>query len=427
MKKTLALFLTLGTSLFLHAQQVEQCATMSVYHQQMQNPQTAASMQQAQSAARAWLVQHPNVGHERATLVITVPVVVHVVYITPAQNISDQQIYSQIAILNQDYRRLNVDTINTPTVFDSIAADIGIEFCLATLDPNGNPTNGITRTSSTGGSFGAFFNPLTEDVKSNATGGIDPWPTNQYLNIWVCNLFPGLLGYAQFPGGAPATDGVTITYTAFGNMGTVVAPSLFGRTASHECGHWFGLFHIWGDDTDCTTGSDSIPDTPNASSASASDCNVNLNSCSNEDPYWGTFDPNDMVQNYMDYSHDSCMNMFTLGQKARMMSFLFTDSSRFALFSSPAGCNPAGVHDFSFDQFFQLYPNPTNGEVLISYFGKWSSEMSMEIIDIAGRTVMAKQVNVYNYSIDLGTLPSGIYTIRFIGDGGVAMKKIVKQ
>lgn len=427
MKKIYALFLCCGITTLLFAQQTDQCATMSVYNQQMQNPQTAAGFQNAQAAARLWLAQHPNAGHERGSLVITVPVVVHVIYINATQNISDQQIYSQITVLNQDYRRLNPDTTNTPTAFDSIAADIGIEFCLATLDPNGNPTNGITRTSSTGGDFGAFFNPLTEDAKTTASGGIDPWPTDEYLNIWVCNLFPGLLGYAQFPGGNPALDGVVITYTAFGNMGTVTAPSTLGRTASHECGHWFGLYHIWGDDSDCTTGSDSIADTPNANGASASDCQFNLNSCSNEDSYWGANDPNDMVQNYMDYSHDSCMNMFTQGQKARMMSFLFSDSARFSLFSSNGGCNPLGVKDFSFDQYFQMYPNPTNGEVNISYFGKWASAMSVEIFDLAGRRVMAQQVNEYSYALDLGSLPNGVYTIRIIGDGGVAMKKIVKQ
>jgi hypothetical protein len=427
MKKISSLFLALGISLFINAQQADPCATMAVYHQQQQDPVIAAKRAMSESCARAWLAQHPHAGHERSSLVITVPVVVHVVYITPAQNISDQQIYSQIAVLNQDYRRLNADTINTPTVFDSIAADIGIEFCLATLDPNGNPTNGITRTSSTGGDFGTFFNPITEDVKTAATGGADPWPADEYLNIWVCNLFPGLLGYAQFPGGVAATDGVTITYTAFGTIGTVTAPSTLGRTASHECGHYFGLFHIWGDDSDCTTGSDSIPDTPNANAASASDCMVNLNSCSNEDPYWGTFDPNDMVQNYMDYSHDSCMNMFTLGQKARMMSFLFSDSSRFALFSSPAGCNPLAVHDFAFDQFFKVHPNPTNGEVLISYFGKWSAEMEITVTDITGKIVMKKSVNEYSYTLDLSNFPAGIYTVQFLGDGGVATQKIVRE
>lgn len=387
----------------------------------------AAKRAATESAARAWLVQHPNAGQSRSSVVITIPVVVHVVYITPVQNISDQQIYSQIAVMNADYRLMNADTINRPTAFDSLAADIEIEFCLATLDPNGNPTNGITRTSTTGGDFGAFFNPLTEDVKTTASGGIDPWPADEYLNIWVCNLFPGLLGYAQFPGGAAATDGVAITYTAFGNMGTVTAPSTLGRTASHEIGHYFGLYHIWGDDSDCTTGSDSIADTPNANAASASDCQFNLNSCSNEDPYWGANDPNDMVQNYMDYSNDSCMNMFTLGQKARMMSFIFSDPARFALLTSPAGCNPATVRDFTFDQFFSVQPNPTNGEVTVSYFGKWSAQMNVEVMDISGRAVKTEKVNSYSYTLDLSDLPAGIYTVKFLGNGGVATKKIVKQ
>ncbi len=427
MKKLSSLFLLLSISLLVNAQVSEKCATMPVYQQQQQDPAIAAHRAATESAARLWLAQHPNAGRTRGSLVITVPVVVHVVYINAAQNISDQQIYSQIAVMNQDYRLLNADTSNRPTAFDSLAADVGIEFCLATRDPNGNPTNGITRTSSTGGDFGAFFQPITEDVKTTASGGIDPWPTDQYLNIWVCNLFPGLLGYAQFPGGAAATDGVAITYTAFGTMGTVTAPSTLGRTASHEIGHYFGLYHIWGDDSDCITGTDSIADTPNASAASSSDCQVNLNSCSNEDSYWGANDPNDMVQNYMDYSNDSCMNMFTLGQKARMMSFLFSDSARYGLFNSQAGCNPLTVRDFSFDQFFSVHPNPTNGEVMVSYFGKWSAEMNIEVLDITGRMVMNQQVNSYSYKLDLGTLPAGIYTVRFLGDGGVATKKIVKQ
>ncbi len=425
MKKLYTLFALLGSALLLHAQQPEKCGTMALNGQQMQDPNTAARMQAAQSAARAWLANHPAELRAGGP-VITIPVVVHIVYINAAQNISDQQVYSQIAVLNADYNRLNADTVNTPTAFDSIAANIGIEFCLASVDPNGNPTNGITRTSSTGGDFGTFFQPLTDDVKTAATGGVDPWPTDEYLNIWVCNLFPGLLGYAQFPGGVPATDGVAITYTAFGTMGAVTAPSTLGRTATHEVGHWLGLYHIWGDDQDCT-GSDSIPDTPNATVASSSDCQVTRNSCSNEDVYWGANDPNDMVQNYMDYSHDSCMNMFTLGQKARMMSFLFGDSARSALFNSPGGCNPLAIQQATFDCFFQLYPNPTNGELQVSYFGKWAANMNVEVLDLAGRTVMTTQVNTYSYTLDLSELPAGVYTIRFLGEGGVAVKKVVRQ
>lgn len=426
MKKIYTLAVLALSCIVLNAQQPEKCASMTLLDQQMQDANIANQIAMTQAAAAKWRAEHPGELRSSAPL-ITIPVVVHVLYVTPAQNITNAQIYSQIAILNQDYRRLNPDTINTPVGFDSIAADIQVEFCLATLDPQGNPTDGITRTSTAGGDFGAFFNPFTEDAKSNASGGKDPWPTDQYLNIWVGPLFPGLLGYAQFPGGAPATDGVVISYQAFGNIGTVTAPSTLGRTASHEVGHWMGLFHIWGDDQDCT-GSDSIPDTPNADQASSSDCQVTRNSCSNEDPYWGINDPNDMVQNYMDYSHDSCMNMFTLGQKARMMSFLYTDSARFALFSSPAGCNGVGIHETpAFGQYFNVYPNPSDGIVNVSYCGNSSAEMTVEVLDITGKVVATYNVTSYSYQLNMSMLAAGVYTMKFIGATEVATKKIIRQ
>jgi Pregnancy-associated plasma protein-A/Secretion system C-terminal sorting domain len=426
MKKTLTILALCFAAFIMHAQQTDRCASMLVYEQHQQDVSVGANMAISQSAARAWYNAHYN-QIPRTSTIITIPVVVHVVYITPQENITDAQIYSQIAVLNADFQRTNADSVSTPTIFDSIAANVGIEFCLASVDPNGNPTNGITRTSSTGGSFGAFFNPFTEDVKTTATGGIDPWPTNQYLNIWVCKLFPGLLGYAQFPGDNPATDGVAITYTAFGTIGTVTAPSTLGRTATHEIGHWLGLYHIWGDDSDCTTGSDSIADTPNAAGASASDCNVTANDCANEDPWWGSVDPPNMVQNYMDYSHDSCMNMFTNGQKTRMLSFLYGDPARFALFSSPGGCNPLGTTEFTFDRYFSIYPNPTNNLVMVSYFGKWDATMTVDVLDITGKVVMTQAISQYNYSIDLSLLPAGVYTLRFIGEGGVAAKRVIKN
>lgn len=413
------------TCLFLHAQQ-EQCASMTILNQQMQDQDRAEQIRMTQAAAAKWRAEHQ--GDMRAPApIMTIPVVVHVLYKNATQNITDQQIYSQIAILNQDYRRLNADTINTPSMFDSIAADINVEFCLATIDPNGNPTNGITRTSTTGGQVFGFFSPLGDDAKFDSLGGKDAWPADEYLNIWVCELFPGLLGYAQFPGGAAATDGVVITYTAFGNTGTVAAPSLLGRTTTHEVGHWMGLYHIWGDDSDCT-GSDSIPDTPNADAASQSNCQVTMNSCSNEDVFWGTFDPNDMVQNYMDYSHDSCMNMFTLGQKTRMYSFLYTDSMRLGLFTSPAGCNGVGVDELpAFGQYFSIYPNPTNGVVNVSYFGNAGAEMAVEIFDVTGKRVGSYTSTAYSYAVDLSYLSAGVYTMKFTGAQETATKKIILQ
>jgi hypothetical protein len=411
----------------LQAQQPVHCGTMPVHELHKNNPQNLAGIIQAQTAAREWRENHAAQMRGGNPAILTIPVVVHVLYKNAAQNITDQQIQSQISVLNEDYRALNANISSLPAIFDTIAADVEIEFCLANFDPNGNPTNGITRTSTQGGQFLGYFNPFTEDAKFDSTGGKNAWPTDQYLNIWVCELFPGLLGYAQFPGDVGATDGVVVTYTAFGTIGTVTAPSTLGRTATHEVGHWLGLYHIWGDDNDCTTGSDSIPDTPNAASESQSDCQITRNSCSNEDPWWGVIDPPDMVQNYMDYSNDSCMAMFTLGQKARMLSFLNSDPRRAALFSSPAGCAPQGVqqHQYQFGDYFSLYPNPTNGIVNVSYFGNEAAQMNIEVLDLNGRVVGAFTTTDYSYTLDLSNLPAGVYAVRFSNADRAAVKQLI--
>jgi hypothetical protein len=408
------------------AQQTEQCATMAVYQRQMQNPASAQQYHAAQQAAANWRAQSANKTNGGAPI-LTIPVVVHVLYKNANQNISNSQIQSQIAILNRDYRRLNPDTINTPAMFDSIAADIQVEFCMAALDPSGNATDGITRTSTTGGQLFGFFSPFGDDAKFDSLGGHNAWPADRYLNIWVCEMFPGLLGYAQFPGGLAATDGVVISYQAFGDEGTIAAPSTLGRTTVHEVGHWMGLYHIWGDDQDCT-GSDSIPDTPNADAASSSDCQVTRNSCSNEDTYWGSFDPNDMVQNYMDYSHDSCMNMFTEGQKARMHSFLLSDPDRLALFNSPAGCQVVGVQaPIAFGNAFTIYPNPSEGIVRIEYRGTEEIAMKIDVLDLTGKIVRTYTTEAYDIQLDLSALAKGLYTIRISSESGMTTKKLILE
>jgi hypothetical protein len=426
MKKLYFLITFLVLATVACAQPQEQCATMSVLNRQMQNPEIADRYHAAQQSAAQWRTQH-TVNKTNGGPTLTIPVVVHVLYKNTNQNISDAQIHSQIAILNADYRRLNADTSNTPVEFDSIAADIEVEFCLASLDPDGNPTNGITRTSTQGGQLLGWFSPIFEDAKYDSTGGHNAWPADEYLNIWICEMFPGLLGYAQFPGGLPATDGVVISYQAFGDIGTIAAPSTLGRTTVHEIGHWMGLYHIWGDDQDCVTGSDSIFDTPNAEGASSSDCQVGRNSCSNEDPYWGAFDPNDMVQNYMDYSHDSCMNMFSLGQKARMHSFLNSDPVRMALFNSPAGCSNAVATAAPKSQDFIVYPNPSTGNVEISLLGQWSPLMVVEVVDLAGNVVYRSKPEAGSFSVDLAGVAAGLYVLRIVSEDGVVVKKLMLQ
>ena len=244
-----------------------------------------------------------------ARQLITIPVVVHVVSKKAEEDISDTQIKSQVAVLNKDFRARNTDATNTPSVWSGLVADANIQFALATKDPKGKATTGITRTATTRTSFGA-----DDSVKTKAGGGAPAWPAGRYLNLWVCNLGGGLLGYAQFPGGPAKTDGVVILHSAFGTSGTAAAPFNLGRTATHEIGHWLNLRHIWGDENDCS-GTDHVSDTPNAQLPNYGSPTFPHLSCENG--------PNgDMFMNYMDYVDDAAMVMFATGQITRMNAAL---------------------------------------------------------------------------------------------------------
>ncbi|MCB9303709.1 MAG: T9SS type A sorting domain-containing protein [Lewinellaceae bacterium] len=318
----LSILILLGIAPSVFAQR--DCGTMQYleYEQQL-DPQRLERLEMIEKHTREFL-NNPN---RDVTGVITIPVVVHVVWNTSTENLSDAQIQTQIDVLNEDFRRLNADASNTPSVFLGVAADTEIEFCLATVDPNGNATNGITRTQTSSTSFSTNNN-----VKFNATGGHDAWPSGQYLNIWVCDLSGGLLGYAQFPGGNSATDGVVCDYLYFGTIGTATPPYHLGRTATHEVGHWLNLRHIWGDGG-CSV-DDLVSDTPLAGSANFTGAPCTFpgpNTCNT-----GAGDLPDMFQNYMDYSDDACMNILTLGQKARMRALFDTGGARQSILTSTA-------------------------------------------------------------------------------------------
>jgi hypothetical protein len=254
--------------------------------------------------------------------VVNIPVVVHVLYNTSSQNITDAQIKSQIDVLNEDYRKLNADRTTVPSAFAGLAADIEINFCLASKNPSGATTTGIVRKSTTKTSFSD-----DDGAKYSSTGGDDAWNSSQYLNLWVCNLGGGLLGYAQFPGGPAATDGVVILYSSFGRTGTVSAPYDKGRTATHEVGHWLNLRHIWGD---ASCGSDLVNDTPTQQTSNYGCPTYPHKTCSNTTS-------GDMFMNYMDYTDDGCMNMFSAGQKTRMQALFASGGSRAAILTSQ-GC-----------------------------------------------------------------------------------------
>lgn len=279
---------------------------MEVHHRLMElHPEYRAALGRLEMATRARLVAATAAPVQE----VTIPVVVHVVFRTQAENISDAQVNSEILALNNDYGATNADRSQTPPVWAGLISDTKIRFALAKTDPNGNPTSGITRTQTTVSSF-----TQDDSVKSSNTGGADIWPSDKYLNIWVCQLGGGLLGYAQFPGGPAATDGVVILNTGFGTTGIATAPFNLGRTATHEVGHWLNLRHIWGDTEDCT-GSDMVDDTPVAQHPNFGSPTFPHISCNNG--------PNgDMFMNYMDYVDDAAMVMFTNGQIARMQATL---------------------------------------------------------------------------------------------------------
>jgi hypothetical protein len=256
--------------------------------------------------------------------VTRIPIVVHVVWNTPEQNISDAQIRSQIDILNHDFRKTNADVKQVPPGWSSVAADARVEFVLASTGPDGQASSGITRTRTTIQEFTVESNA----VKSAAKGGAAPWPTDKYLNIWVCQLEGGLLGYAEFPGAPAEIDGVVIVHSAFGTIGTATAPFNAGRTATHEIGHWLGLFHIWGDDGTGCGGTDEVDDTPNQAGPNFGAPTFPSVSCNN-----GPL--GDMFVNFMDYTDDAAMHMFTEGQVLRMHASLDAPRSQLGTIPTP--------------------------------------------------------------------------------------------
>jgi hypothetical protein len=238
---------------------------------------------------------------------IEIPVVVNVLYNTSAENISDAQIQSQIDVLNEDYNATNADVTKTPSIFQGVVADVDINFVLVA----------VNRKYSGKKSW-----MTNDDMKRTSKGGIDPTSPETHLNMWVVNKMSSqgrtILGYAQFPGGNPATDGVVIGHNFFGRVGRLSAPFNLGRTATHEVGHWMNLRHIWGD---ATCGNDFVADTPLHNTANYG-CPAagHTSTCSGN--------PVEMTMNYMDYTDDACMYMFSQGQKDRMMAIFSSGGPR---------------------------------------------------------------------------------------------------
>jgi hypothetical protein len=339
-------------------------------------------------------------------IAIKIPVVVHVVYKTQAQNISDEQIMSQITVLNNDFRRRNTDTVKTPDRFKSYAADVQIEFALATADPNGRATTGIIRKQTNINEF-----KLDDKIKYSAQGGDDAWDSRYYLNIWVGNL-GRILGYSSVPGAAMGKDGIAINYTAFGTV-NVRQPYHLGRTAVHEVGHWLALKHIWGDSY---CGDDLVHDTPKQGNFTPGCPTTVRSSCNN-----GT--NGDMYMNYMDYTADECLNMFTLGQRQRMLALFTAGGPRSLMLTSKGLSQPWNttppepiVEAPVADPVFKFHPNPVRNEVVLNFDDQSWIGKTISIVNLNGVVIVKLQVGSKTQKLNLTQLKTGMYFIQ--GENG---------
>lgn len=399
-------------------------------------------------AIRATFEEAKRLGHNevRQRSPLTIQVVVHVVWNETDENLSDAIIEDQIRVLNEDYNRLNADTSDLREEFQFVAGNADIHFELAQIVRV--QTQELFEIDVLGGD-------LLSNLKSDATGGSDAWDTEHYLNIWVCKIQPTtifglevgqILGFAFPPDGlshwpddssAPTAgeDGVVIDFRAFSsiNPNPIENPTdgstlnMKGRTPVHEVGHYLGLRHIWGDGglfgpNDCAQ-SDGVDDTPFANAQSEFDCDKTKNSCEQVELFYNE-DPLDLVENYMDYSSEECMNMFTKGQVEIMRGVLM--GPRAGLLSSVSTHQPASVLQSS------LAPNPANDRALLRFQLPEAREVSIQVLSADGRRVIDLHAQQYGsglqqVSLDTRHLATGMYLVQVQSGATVEVKKLAVQ
>ena len=410
--------LIMGCILFPFMGQAQRACYSHTYQQQVMadNPGITDAIKSIDNFARNYTDNNQQRDH--GGNVIIIPVVVHILYHSPAENtvLTDEYVAKQIEILNKCFRRLNADTASTPSYFKSLAADCEIEFRLAISDPRRRNTNGIVRK----------YTPLTEwqdndNMKFSSLMGDDGWDPKSYLNIWVCNL-QRVAGYASMPGGPESKDGVVIDFEVFGANPSSAGFDM-GKTAVHEIGHWLNLKHLWGDEY---CGDDGVNDTPKQGGYNTGCPTGNHVTCSNG-PH------GDMYMNYMDFTNDACVNMFTVGQKNRMRALFAPGGARASILSS-TGLLPPLFFESPLPEESprwlhpQLYPNPTTSQLTLdlAYDTRWLGK-TLSIINMEGRVVKQVVIDSKIQTINCSQLQAGIYIITAKKeDGGRIQQKFVK-
>lgn len=326
----LCFFLTciFGETHLLYAQ--ERCGSMELLNKRFQE-QPALKVQFNQREARLKQIINARMAAGKSlktTGEITIPVVFHVV-LSRQSLVTDAQILAQLDTINKDYAGRNAGADKIPLYFKPLFGQSGIQFCLAQRTPEDAASTGIVRYTTLRNSF----DYTTNQLKHAESGGADAWDTDRFLNIWITDLSSTTLGYATFPSdGVPDEQGVAIDYSSL--PGGSAESYNQGKTLTHELGHYFNLFHIWGDDNGSCSGTDEVEDTPNQGNSTNS-CRTGIltDNCT-------TATPGIMYQNYMDYTPDACLYMFTKMQVARMEAAYETYRS---LLSLSNGCVPVNL------------------------------------------------------------------------------------
>lgn len=413
--RTFATVLLTVVALQLSAQR--ECATASyIEHQRQSSSAAAARMAQVESfisrqTARLSSRENGQAPESFNNGLIRIPVVVHVLFAPGTTPVSDAQVKSQIDALNRDFRRKNSDSALTPGRFKKLAADVKIEFVLATVDPEGRPTAGIVRKKTHVKEWEMPDHPTDVDmIKSSAHCGDNPWDPASYLNIWVGPMRK-LLGYSSYVDGNQQLDGIVINPRAFGTTNTG-APFHLGRTAVHEVGHWLGLKHIWGDQ-DC--GDDGVEDTPRQRGFTSKCPSDSVPAC-------GGNSTGAMYMNYMDFTDDACMNLFTQGQKDRMRALFAPGGPKYSLLASKGLSTPWNDAAIALSDTLTCdhvdvrevkpYPNPSTGLFTLD-FGKDTGWIGNEIrvVDMKGQVKQRIKITALVQKVQLPQLQPGIYLL----------------
>ena len=358
------------TSTSTFSQHSEKCLTEIMFWEAVKEDPSVLINRQMLEKETAKLLQDSEF-QKTASVLKVIPVVFHVIHEGGSENISRAQLEDQIRILNEDFNRLNPDTANTPAPFAAVAGVPEVEFRIASLDPNGNCTDGVVRV----------FSTLTNNARNNVKA-LSYWPSDKYLNYWVVKSIEStsgsgtVIGFAQFPGGNAATDGVVVRADYTGSIGTAANNGDNGRVATHEVGHWLNLRHIWGD---AQCGSDFVSDTPTQFGPNQSNCPAfpKTSNCPGNPPN------GDMFMNFMDYTNGNCQNIFTDGQSSRMNIALSSPLSGRSNLWTQANLMATGTDDNANPQlcapkadFWSETEFICAGSDITFYQGAWNGEPS---------------------------------------------------